>query len=102
MRVSTLALAVILAAPSVSSWAQTASEAEKAAPQEPAASSPQIAVASRYSFNRVDNRFIRLDGTNGEIAYCSAQASGWICQAVPVGKASSTAGNEDAQKGITF
>jgi hypothetical protein len=102
MRVSTLALAVILAGPCGFSWAQTASEGEKAPPQEPAASNSQTPVASRYSFNRVDNGFIRLDSTNGEIAYCSAQASGWICQAVPIDKASSAAGNEDAQKGITF
>ena len=102
MRVSTLALAVILAGPSGFSWAQTASEGEKAAPQEPAVSNSQTPVASRYSFNRVDNGFIRLDSTNGEIAYCSAQTSGWICQAVPIDKASSAASNEDGQKGITF
>src|SRR6476659_7266282 len=102
MRVSTLALAVILASPSGFSWAQTASEGEKAAPQEPAASNSQTPIASPYSFNRVDNGFIRLDSPNGEIAYCSAQTSGWICQAVPIDKASSAASNEDAQKGITF
>ena len=62
----------------------------------------QTPIASRYSFNRVDNGFIRLDSTNGEIAYCSAQTSGWICQAVPIDHASSAASNEDAQKGITF
>jgi hypothetical protein len=94
MRVSTLALAVILAGPSGFSWAQTASEGEKAAPQEPAVSNSQTPVASRYSFNRVDNGFIRLDSTNGEIAYCSAQTSGWICQAVPIDKASSAASND--------
>ena len=102
MRVSTLALAVTLACPSGYSWAQVANEGEKAAPQEPAASNSQTSIASRYSFNRVDNGFIRLDSTNGEIAYCSAQAAGWICQAVPIDRASSATRNEDAQKGVTF
>ena len=102
MRVSTLALAVTLACPSGYSLAQVANEGEKATPQEPAASSPQSSIASRYSFNRVDNGFIRLDSTNGEIAYCSAQAAGWICQAVPIDRASSATGSEDAQKAVTF
>ena len=102
MRVSTLALAVTLACPSGYSLAQVANEGEKAAPQEPAASSPQSSIASHYSFNRVDNGFIRLDSTNGEIAYCSAQAVGWICQTVPIDRASSATGSEDAQKGVTF
>src|SRR5215468_10888715 len=101
MRVSTLALAVILICPCGYSWAQTSNEGEKAAPQEPTASNSQAPIASRYSFNRVDNGFIRLDSANGEIAYCSAQATGWICQAVPIDRASS-AGSDDMQKGVTF
>jgi len=101
MRVSTLALAVILICPCGYSWAQT-NEGEKAAPQEPTASNSQAPIASRYSFNRVDNGFIRLDSTNGEIAYCSAQATGWICQAVPIDRTPSVGGSEDSQKGVTF
>jgi len=102
MRVSTLALAVILICPCGYSWAQTSNEGEKAAPQEPTASNLQAPIASRYSFNRVDNGFIRLDSTNGEIAYCSAQATGWICQTVPIDRAPSAGGSENAQKGVTF
>jgi len=37
---------------------------------------PLPAPASRYSFNRVDNGFLRLDDESGEVAYCTAQASG--------------------------
>jgi hypothetical protein len=102
MRVSTLALAVTLICPSGYSWAQTSNEGEKAAPQEPAASNSQAPIASRYSFNRVDNGFIRLDSTSGEIAYCSAQTTGWICQNVPIDRTPSAAGSEDMQKGVTF
>jgi hypothetical protein len=102
MRGHTLALAVILACSSGHSGAQTSNEGEKAVSQEPAPKNSQSAIASRYSFNRVDNGFIRLDGTNGEIAYCSAQAAGWICQAVPIDRTPSATGGEDAQKGIVF
>jgi hypothetical protein len=102
MRVSTLALAVILVCPCGYSWAQSSNEGEKAALQESAASNTQAPIASRYSFNRVDNGFIRLDSANGEIAYCSAQATGWTCQTVPVDRTSSAAGSEDMHKGVTF
>jgi hypothetical protein len=102
MRVSTLALAVILVCPCGYSWAQSSNEGEKAALQESAASNTQAPIASRYSFNRVDNGFIRLDSANGEIAYCSAQATGWTCQTVPVDRTSSAAGSEDMHKSVTF
>ena len=102
MRVSTSALTVILICSFGYSWAQPSNEGEKPTPPESAASNPQAPIASRYSFNRVDNGFIRLDSINGEIAYCSAQASAWICQTVPVDRTPSAAGSEDMQKGITF
>jgi hypothetical protein len=37
----------------------------------------------RFTFNRIDNGFLRLDTQSGEVAYCRAQAAGWACQAVP-------------------
>jgi hypothetical protein len=42
---------------------------------------------SRFSFNRVENGFLRLDNSTGEVAYCG-QAAGWTCQVVPVAGAS--------------
>jgi hypothetical protein len=44
-------------------------------------------VASRYSFNRVDDGFLRLDNSSGQIAFCSPHAVGWGCQAVPEDRA---------------
>jgi len=43
--------------------------------------------ASRFSFNRVDDGFLRLDNQTGQIAYCSAHTVGWACQAVPEDRA---------------
>jgi nucleotide-binding universal stress UspA family protein len=43
--------------------------------------------ASRFSFNRVDDGFLRLDNQTGQIAYCSPHAVGWACQAVPEDRA---------------
>ena len=37
----------------------------------------------RFTFNRIDNGFLRLDTQSGQVAYCRAQAAGWACQAVP-------------------
>src|SRR3990172_6371581 len=41
----------------------------------------------RYSFNRVDDGFLRLDNSSGQIAFCSAHTVGWACQAVPEDRA---------------
>ncbi len=38
---------------------------------------------SRYSFNRVDDGFIRLDNSNGQVAHCTQRAVGWACETVP-------------------
>jgi len=37
----------------------------------------------RFTFNRIDNGFLRLDTQSGQVAYCRAQPAGWSCQAVP-------------------
>jgi cell division protein FtsB len=44
-------------------------------------------VPSRYNFQRVDDGFLRLDNTSGQIAFCSPHAVGWACQAVPEDRA---------------
>lgn len=36
----------------------------------------------RFSFNRVDDGFLRLDNQTGQVAYCSPHAVGWGCQSV--------------------
>jgi hypothetical protein len=38
---------------------------------------------SRFSFNRVDDGFLRLDTQTGQVAYCSPHTVGWACQTVP-------------------
>jgi cell division protein FtsB len=35
----------------------------------------------RFTFSRVDNGFLRLDGDSGQVAFCSTQGRGWACQA---------------------
>ncbi len=44
-------------------------------------------VPSRYSFNRVDDGFLRLDNSSGQVAFCSPHTVGWACQAVPEDRA---------------
>src|SRR5215470_16991776 len=38
---------------------------------------------SRYTFNRVDDGYLRLDGRTGQVSICTRRPSGWQCQAVP-------------------
>jgi cell division protein FtsB len=53
----------------------------------PAQVSPPDAGPSRYSFNRVDNGFLRLDNQSGQVAYCGPHAVGWACEVVPEDRA---------------
>jgi len=38
---------------------------------------------SRYTFNRVDDGYLRLDGRTGQVSICAQRPAGWACQAVP-------------------
>lgn len=38
---------------------------------------------SRYSFHRVQDSFVRLDGRTGHVSVCGREASGWACRMVP-------------------
>jgi hypothetical protein len=36
----------------------------------------------RYSFGRVDDGYLRLDGRTGQVSICTRRPVGWACQAV--------------------
>jgi hypothetical protein len=38
---------------------------------------------TRYTFNRADDGYLRLDGRTGQVSICSRRQVGWACQAVP-------------------
>jgi hypothetical protein len=38
---------------------------------------------SRYTFNRIDDGYLRLDGRTGQVSICARHPVGWTCQAVP-------------------
>jgi cell division protein FtsB len=44
-------------------------------------------VPSHFTFNRVDDGYLRLDNNSGQIAFCSPHTVGWACQAVPEDRA---------------
>jgi len=50
---------------------------------QPDATSTLPKVPSRYTFNRINDNFLRLDHETGQVAYCSPHASGWACESVP-------------------
>lgn len=99
MRFSMLILTVILAGAALPARAQAVIDIEgqkapvpqvqdqgQAAPQAPLQTheSPQPPSSNRYSFNRVDDGFLRLDNASGEVAYCSTRPVGWACEAVAI------------------
>jgi hypothetical protein len=38
---------------------------------------------SRYTFNRIDDGYLRLDGRTGQVSICARRTVGWTCEAVP-------------------
>ena len=38
---------------------------------------------ARYSFHRIQDSFVRLDGRTGQVSVCGREAAGWACRAVP-------------------
>ena len=38
---------------------------------------------SRYTFNRIDDGYLRLDGRTGQVSICARRPMGWTCEAVP-------------------
>jgi hypothetical protein len=38
---------------------------------------------SRFTFNRADDGYLRLDGRTGQVSICSRRTVGWACQLVP-------------------
>ena len=38
---------------------------------------------SRYTFNRADDGYLRLDGRTGRVSICTRRTVGWACQTVP-------------------
>ena len=100
MRIVMLVLTAILASTRMPVLAQTVIDIEnqkatspqvqdqgqpqpQQAPVQTQESSPPSS-SSRYSFNRVDNGFLRLDNESGQVAYCNPRAAGWACQAVAI------------------
>jgi hypothetical protein len=47
-----------------------------------AQSSPPESDDTRYSFNRVEDGYLRLDGRTGQVSICKLHPAGWACQAV--------------------
>jgi hypothetical protein len=43
--------------------------------------------SGRYTFNKVTEGVLRLDGATGEVSVCSQRTVGWACQAVPEDRA---------------
>jgi hypothetical protein len=41
----------------------------------------------RYTFNKVQDGYLRLDAQTGQVAMCSRRAVGWACQTVPEDRA---------------
>ena len=48
-----------------------------------AQSAPPDNEDNRYTFNRADDGYLRLDGRTGQVSLCTRRTVGWACQLVP-------------------
>jgi hypothetical protein len=55
------------------------------APQSGAAveSRPVENIEGRYTFNRINDGYVRLDNRTGQVSFCSKRTVGWTCQLAP-------------------
>ena len=58
----------------------------------------------RFTFHKVDDGFLRLDGRTGAVSLCRRPESGWVCGAVPDERAAleneiARLANENASRG---
>jgi hypothetical protein len=44
---------------------------------------PPDGADARYTFHRVDEGYVRLDGRTGQVSMCVQRPIGWACQAAP-------------------
>ncbi len=49
----------------------------------PAAAQSPDADDKRFTLNKVDDGYLRLDGRSGAVSLCTRPDSGWVCRAVP-------------------
>ena len=80
---------------------QGQAQAPNQAPPETQESSQPLSSA-RYSFNRVDEGFLRLDNASGEVAYCSARQVGWACEAVAIDRSALETETTGVQKQVAL
>ncbi len=62
--------------------------AETAPPESaPADGPPGEGAETRYTFNRVEDGYVRLDNRTGQVLFCGKRSVGWTCQLSPEDRA---------------
>ena len=116
MRIVVLIVTAIFAGPVLPAQAQAVidGEGQRAAaqqlqgqgeaqpPNQALPESLQPISSGRYSFNRVDDGFLRLDNASGEVAYCSARPGGWACEAVAIDRSALETETTSVQKQVAL
>ena len=88
MTMSRFALVLLIAGlAAIGGTAAAFAQSQDASPNQspnPSQDPPAAAAAdSRYTFHRIRDGFVRLDGRTGQVAQCGWSVSGWSCGAVP-------------------
>jgi hypothetical protein len=81
----TAGFAVLAGPAQAQAQSQDLGQAPGQSPSQPPAQDPPASASqdSRYTFHRIRDGFVRLDGRTGQVAQCGWNASGWSCGAVP-------------------
>jgi hypothetical protein len=85
LAVAAMAAGLVLSVAMASAQDATPPAAAPSPSAPPAASSapPSDTEDGRFSFHRVGDSFVRLDGRTGFVSVCSRENAGWACRVVP-------------------
>jgi hypothetical protein len=79
IRAIAVCIGLLAAAPASAQPVSPVQEVPPAAPTMP----PTGSEDPRYSFNRVEDGYLRLDVRTGQVSLCGRREVGWACRAIP-------------------
>jgi hypothetical protein len=83
VRAIAICIGLLGAAPALAQTAPPTREPPAPSVTPPAIPPPAESDDARYSFNRVEDGYLRLDTRTGQVSLCGRRQVGWACQVIP-------------------
>jgi hypothetical protein len=83
VRAIAICIGLLAAAPALAQTTPSTPEPPAPSVTPPAVPPPAEGDDGRYSFNRVEDGYLRLDTRTGQVSLCGRRQVGWACQVIP-------------------